>query len=192
MKMNQIPPMNCPTKKLKTPYTMRMIAKTLPTRLAMRVAFCTFPVFFQMAARRIRPPSSGKPGTMLNTRTMRLMTAEVLHEDEYEPVPGDELREPEEERGEHDRHRGTGRRHLELENRIVDVALHLRHAAEEEERDLAYGQTVSRRDDRVAELVEQYRDEQQDRREESENPQLLLAPVREGRPRTSPSRRTTS
>ena len=54
---------------------MKSQAKTRPSLAAKRVAEVRFPVRHQAIARTIRPPSIGKAGSRLKTRTRRLIIA---------------------------------------------------------------------------------------------------------------------
>ena len=68
------PPTRSPVSTRSAPSAISTSATPVPQRLATRVACSRCPLHHQSAARRMRPPSSGKPGTRLNTPTMRLMT----------------------------------------------------------------------------------------------------------------------
>jgi hypothetical protein len=75
MKTSQIPPMMAPgtVKIWSSPNPMSRYPSTLPPLLAQRVALRMSPVKRQAAARKRRPPSSGKPGSRLKTASRTLM-----------------------------------------------------------------------------------------------------------------------
>ena len=124
------------------------------------------PVSFQAAARAIRPPSSGKAGTRLNTSRIRFIGTR----NETRPPPacaggaGEPRRVPERVRARErdraprastisERHRGPGDGDAELGAGRVGVAAHLHHAAEQEEVDPVDLDALAPRGERVAELV---------------------------------------
>ena len=67
-------PLNpAPPKKRRIPSMMKPYAMTWPVAAAMRVALAALPVIHQMTARSTRPPSIGKPGTILKIASPILM-----------------------------------------------------------------------------------------------------------------------
>src|SRR3972149_6481090 len=75
MNTNQSPPTKFPMNIWKNPMTIRKRAKPLPMLLATFVALLRSPVLIHQRALKTLPPSSGKPGIMLNARRMKFMSA---------------------------------------------------------------------------------------------------------------------
>ena len=72
----QIPPITSPSETASTmPAAITPIARTRETCMAMPVARRRSPVTAQAMPRRVRPPSSGRAGSMLNTARIRLIIA---------------------------------------------------------------------------------------------------------------------
>ena len=126
------------------------------------------PVTFQATARAIRPPSSGKAGTRLNTSSSRFIETssetttstgvasaapESRAASQNESTPGEQDRGGRAEDDEQEGHRRAGDRDAELGARRVGVAAHLHHAAEQEEVDPLDRDPLAAGGERVAELV---------------------------------------
>ena len=172
--------------------------KPIPMRAAKRVARWRSPVIFHATARAIRPPSSGKAGTRLNTSRNRFMvtSSETTTSDgRRRRAPGQARGVPERvrrRRAGRDRHGGqpddrqrderARDRDAELGARRVRVAVHPHHAAEQEQVDARHLDALAPGGERVPELVQQDRGEERQRRDHRDGVD------RRARPRRASSR----
>ena len=78
MNANHSPPMKFPVKILKKPKIIKNTPRDEPILLVVYVAFFMSPVEFQMIARSILPPSSGKPGNKLNIINARFINTQYF------------------------------------------------------------------------------------------------------------------
>ncbi len=133
-----------------------------PTQAAATVATAGRPEAFQMMARSIRPPSSGRPGSRLNTPTTMLAQQAWRTMTQTTLPAGDRMLQPEEDRGQHEGQKRPGPGHGELPARGLRLDLDLGHPAQRVEQDPAHRQTVAAGHHRVTQLVDQHRDVEQD------------------------------
>ena len=125
----------------------------------------------------MRPPSSGKPGIRLKISTKTLIDARwpstavasskppISNDEAFDGVVGARERAAaaEADRGDGQRDQRPGDRHAELHAGRVGVALELRHAAEHPQVDARDRDPVADRHDGVPELVQQDREEEEQR-----------------------------
>ena len=171
----------------------RSAARRSPGRAWRRslVALRRSPVSFQAAARAIRPPSSGNAGTRLNTSSSAFIDtrkdtsscgdvrgAAPSSRGGVQNASGPASAIPTQRAHDHDRerHQRAGDRDPELLARRVGVAAHLHHAAEEEEVDARHLDAHAPRGQRVAELVQHDRAEEQRRRGHGGDVALRVVP----------------
>src|ERR1700730_1727162 len=126
--------------------TNRLTASTRPAQAAAMVAVDWRPVSFQITARSIRPPSSGRPGSRLKSPTTRLAHRSWLTSLPRAGAGRRGQRQPRARRG-----------HQEFPARRRRLALDLGEPAERVEQDPAHRQPVGARDQRVAQLVDEDR-----------------------------------
>jgi hypothetical protein len=75
MNANQIPPARFPVRRKATPPATSSHPTAWPASEAIRVARRKLPVALHTSERSSQPPSSGNPGTRLNTASSRLTQA---------------------------------------------------------------------------------------------------------------------
>ena len=126
-----------------------------PDQAATRVPVSREWVAPQMTARRTRPPSSGSPGSRLNTATIRLLQSRRTRTLGDAAGRGDLVGEP--GRSGHDhRHQGAGRGDEQLVARSLDVSFDLGYPAEQEDHDAPDRPAEDQADRDVAEFVQQH------------------------------------
>ena len=166
--------------------------KAMPMRAAKRVARLRSPVTRQAAARAMRPPSSGKAGTRLNTSRNRFMVTSretttstgdawalaerrAASQKESPPairsaaaVAATTMASVTSGPATATRNSAPGR---------VRVAVHAHHAAEQEEVDAGHVDALPARGQRVPQLVQQDRAEERERRHDGDDVDRRLAGV---------------
>jgi hypothetical protein len=129
-----------------------------PAQAAAMVAVPGLPVSFQITARSIRPPSSGRPGSRLKSPTTRLahlswlISVPVMVPSGETDLASGRSRFPRPAQ----RQRGPGRGDQELPAGRLRFPLDLGEPAERVEQDAADRQPVAAGDDAVAQLVHQH------------------------------------
>ncbi len=187
-----------PSSGIEAPKTIERPAKTnshpmsWPTPAAQRVAFWRSFVAAHRIERRIRPPSSGKPGIRLKSPRRTLIGPSHRKSVGTGPRPArkavgsarverarahPERPESQEDDSDHEARQGPDERHEEFRRGGGRLALEVGDPSEQEQRDPVHGQPAGARDDAVTELVGENRGEEEERRDEGGDESERGAPV---------------
>ena len=186
IRMYQRPPSESPRSRLKTPAKMRRKAKRVPgaardprgARLAQAAP--------QGAAQQ--PPSVHREGgNQVEEREHQVDQGQVLRHRRGRGAQERQARERVEEAREGEARHGAGSGHPELGPPVLGILLELCDASEDEQRDRPRAQALATRDDGVPQLVEQDRDEEEQRRHEALRPVGRGRADRETAPGSNPS-----